>query len=228
MNTATVIERHESADGVVQLQRRGGDYEVIVNGVFLMATSNDHSARTLVRAACRAADRPAHVVIGGLGIGSSLAEALDTDGVEKVTVIEIDQRIIEWNRTHLAGHNGGALDDPRVTVVHGDVRDWLGGPADVDRMEPPPNAAPVDVVCLDTDNGPQWLVRDDNAELYAARGLELLVRRVTPDGVAAFWSAAHVPEFAARLAAHFDEVDRVDVDVPRGEPDRVYVARRVL
>jgi spermidine synthase len=68
------------------------------------------------------------------------------------------------------------------------------------------SAAAFDLIALDTDNGPAWLVRDDNAALYEPRGLELVRRALRPGGVAVFWSPEHYPWFARRLEAPFVRV----------------------
>ena len=55
-----------------------------------------------------------------------IAEALASDLVERVTVIEIEPAVIAWSRAYLAARSGGALEDPRVEVVCADLVDWLG------------------------------------------------------------------------------------------------------
>jgi len=66
----SVIERCNSSCGELQLQRRGKDYEIISNGVFLMATYNGESERLLVRMPLAILDKPIEILIGGLGVGS--------------------------------------------------------------------------------------------------------------------------------------------------------------
>ena len=72
---AVVLERRQTADGELVLRRAGGHLELIMNGVFLMSTSNGASERELVRAA-----RPrGRLLIGGLGAGFSLAVSTFND-----------------------------------------------------------------------------------------------------------------------------------------------------
>ena len=97
-----VIERVQTPRGEIQLQSRGSDYEIISNGTFLMATYNGESERLLVKAALNASHEPKQILIGGLGVGYSLAEALDYPGVERVTVVEIEEKIIEWYRSYFS------------------------------------------------------------------------------------------------------------------------------
>jgi spermidine synthase len=208
-----IVARAQGPQGELALRAVGDDYEIISNGVFLMDTRNGESERLLVQLALR--DRPprARLLIGGLGVGFSLAEALRSDLVERVTVVEIDPQIIEWNRTWLASFSHGALADPRVEIVNDDLIAWL----ERDRE-------PFDAICLDIDNGPAWTVTEANERLYSSEGLALLRRRLTLYGILTLWSAAEAPGFDERLRLAFDKVEMVRVPVPRGEPDVIYVA----
>lgn len=72
-----VLDRREGPYGEVVLRRSGELLQIIANGCFLMDTSDGRSERLLVDAARDALDgRPApEVLIGGLGVGFSLAHA---------------------------------------------------------------------------------------------------------------------------------------------------------
>jgi spermidine synthase len=86
-----------------------------------------------------------------------------------------------------------------------------------------------DVVALDTDNGPEWLVRGENARLYAPAGLNAVRGALRPGGVAVFWSPDAYPSFEGDLHDVFDDVRTVAaVDVIDGRPldYTMYVARR--
>jgi len=210
-----VLERVAGRLGELVLRRHGRDFEVISNGVFLMDTRNGVSERLLVRVALRDLRGPARLLIGGLGVGFSLAEALVSHLVQQVLLVEIEPAVIEWNRTHLAARSGAVLEDPRVEVVCADLVGWLGSTAE--RFA---------AICLDVDNGPGWTVAEANGRLYSQEGLELLREHLVPGGALTIWSASSVDEFASRLRRVFGRVERFTVEVPRGEPDVVYAARR--
>ncbi|MFI0450052.1 spermidine synthase [Actinomadura sp. 6N118] len=211
------IERAHGRSGELVLRRAGAHYEIISNGVFLMDTRNGESERLLVRAATAGLQPPVSLLIGGLGVGFSLAEAAALPGVAAVTVVEIEPAVIGWHATHLRPFSAEALDDPRVHVVNADLLDHLRG-----------SSGRHDAICLDIDNGPEWTVTPANAGLYGDDGLALLTSRLTGHGVLAVWSAGAAPAFEARLRARFAEVETRPVPVPRGEPDVVYLARRPL
>jgi spermidine synthase len=214
-----MTELLDEVDGVcgrLVLRRVDEDFEVIANGVFLMDTRNGESERLLVSVAADLVPGKARMLIGGLGVGYSLRAALDHPGVGDIVIVEREPAVIAWNRTGpLRDVHGDALADDRVTVLEADLVEWLG------RTE-----ERFDALCLDIDNGPRWTVTEGNAALYGDSGLDMLAGRLRPGGVLAVWSAEASAAFTRRLRARFNEVQVLDVPVPRGEPDVVWLARR--
>jgi spermidine synthase len=218
-----VVARVQGRAGELVLREHGRTYEIISNGVFLMDTADGASERLLVRSALDALDRtsavapPARrILLGGLGVGFSLAEALGSDTVAEVVVVEWEQTIVAWNRSTLGQRTGGHVDDPRVRCVVADLVTWLRSAA-TDRF---------DAICLDVDNGPHWTVAPENAWLYTDEGLATCRARLVDGGAMSVWSAARVDSFELRLRTHFATVERHEIPVARGEPDVVYLARR--
>lgn len=208
-----VVERVTTDRGELVLRRDGEHYEIISNGTFLMDTRNGTSERHLVSAALELHAAPARVLIGGLGVGFSLVEALADDRVRQVDVVEIEPALVDWHRTHLASCSAGALDADRVRLIVGDVVEELRA-----------TTVRYDVICLDVDNGPQWTVTGANAALYDDAGTALLASRLRPDGVLAVWSASPAPAYREVLGRHFASVGVQEIMVPRGEPDVVLIA----
>ncbi|WP_052852342.1 polyamine aminopropyltransferase [Streptomyces avicenniae] len=68
------------------------------------------------------------LVLGG-GDGLALREVLRYPDVAEVTLVELDPAMTELGRTYgaLRELNGGAFEDPRVTVVNADAFTWLRG-----------------------------------------------------------------------------------------------------
>jgi spermidine synthase len=235
---SVTVERLQTPRGELVLRRDGEHHEIVSNGMFLMDTRNGESERELVRAAV--CGPGARVLIGGLGVGFSLAEALAL-GAASVTVVEIEPAVLRWNREHLGTV---ALDDPRVIVAIEDLADFLArdhgpgclrardagpGPGAPGRRDPGPRGAGdhggYDAICLDVDNGPEWTVTVDNAALYGEAGLSAVDRRLAPGGTVAVWSAGRAPAFEARLRRRYRDVTVTEIPVPRGEPDVVWTAR---
>jgi spermidine synthase len=207
-----IVDRRQGVNGELVLRRAGRDFEVIANGTFLMDTRDGRSERALVREAV-AGMRDARVLLGGLGVGFSLDEALRAPEVVEVVVVEVEPAVVEWGRTHLRPHGGAGLDDPRVGVLVADLAEA------VETLEPA-----FDAVCLDVDNGPGWLVHERNRRLYDQVGLRAMRRLLRPGGRVAVWAAAADAGFEARLREYFDAVRTVAIPVARGPDDVVYVA----
>ena len=207
-----VVERRQTERGELVLRRAGAHFEVIANGTFLMDTRDGRSERALVREAVPAGTG-LRVLLGGLGVGFSLDEALSLPGVGEVVVVELEPAVVEWARSHLRGCAGHGVDDPRVRLVAADLGAALGT-----------LAGPFDAICLDVDNGPGWLVHPANAAIYADAALERMRGLLRPGGRLAVWAAAADAGFAARLGRHFAAVRTVAIAAPRGPDDVVYVA----
>ena len=211
-----VLERVVTRRGELVLRREGAEFEIISNGVFLMDTRDGRSERLMVAAALgRCPVSAPRVLICGLGVGFSLAEAVSDPHVARVDVVEISAEIIGWHATHLRHLAGSAWDDGRVHVINADVVAWLAR-----------RQGPYDVICLDVDNGPEWTVWDANQALYGDEGLRRVRDSLRPGGVVAVWSAAEAPAFSDRLQRHFSGVHAYRVPVSRGQPDVVYLAKR--
>ena len=211
-----VLERAVTRRGELVLRRAGTEFEIISNGVFLMDTRDGRSERLMVTSAlARCPAATPEILICGLGVGFSLAEAVSQARVVRVDVVEISAEIIGWHATHLRHLAGSAWDDGRVHVINADVVAWLAR-----------RQGPYDVICLDVDNGPEWTVWDANQALYGDEGLRRVQDSLRPGGVVAVWSAAEAPAFSDRLLRHFSGVHAYRVPVSRGQPDVVYLARR--
>ncbi len=207
-----VLDRRSTPRGELVLRRVGDAFELIANGVFLMDSRDGRSERELVRHAVPAG-RPAEVLLGGLGLGLSAAEALSRPEIRAITVVEIEAQIVEWVRTTLRPVTRLDLDDERIHLVIDDIATYVA------RME-----RPVDAICLDLDNGPDWLVHEANASLYTEQGLALLRERLRPGGRLTVWSPSPAPALAADLQACFGDVHAVTVPRRNLPPDVIYVA----
>jgi spermidine synthase len=214
--TAEVVERTTGRCGELVLRRDGEHHEIVANGMFLMDTRGGASERLLVRAAADRMPPPGRMLIGGLGVGFSLAAALAHPSVTAVQVVEREAAVIRWNRGPLVAAHGDALRDARVAVHEADLVEQL----------PAAEPGAYDAICLDVDNGPDWLVSPANAWLYAGAGLAAAARALSPNGVLAVWSAAPSPALTERMRTVFTEVEIQEVPVNRGAPDVVLLGGR--
>ncbi|MFF8866785.1 spermidine synthase [Streptomyces sp. NPDC015139] len=218
-DSPVVLDRRDGPYGEVVLRRQGALLQIIANGCFLMDTSDGRSERLLVDAAYGALDgRPApEVLIGGLGVGFSLAHAAADARWGRITVVEREPAVIGWHRGGPLGElSAAALADPRTEIVEADLVNYVNETSDT-----------FDALCLDIDNGPDWTVTEDNDGLYASAGLAACARVLRPGGVLAVWSAKPSPEFEGSLRnAGFQQVRTEEVPVARGVPDAVHLGVR--
>ena len=221
------LARAESERGEVVLrERRDPDagvnapavLELRANGVFVMDTQETSSERGLARAALAKVTDPRRVVIGGLGLGFTLHEVLADQRVEQVVVVEIEDALVQWMRDGTAPHGPAYLADERVTVMTADIRTAMA--------EAPP--ASYDLVLLDVDNGPGFLVYDDNEAIYQREFLQQTKACLRPGGAVVIWSAAESPTLQAELQEVFGDAVAVPYDVTlqsRDEHYWIYLAR---
>jgi spermidine synthase len=83
-------------------------------------------------------------------------------------------------------------------------------------------AASLDLVLLDVDNGPGYLVYDDNASLYRTEFLKTCHDRTRPGGVVAVWSSAQAAELVDVMRAVFGECEELTVPVLLGTRETTY------
>ncbi len=190
-------------DGKLRLYRRGGEFSIRVNSSELMNSSSHGSEDAMAELACaeisgRAGPR---ILIGGLGMGYTLAAALRLLGPDaKVLVAELVPELVAWNRGPLAALAGHPLKDSRVEVSETDVAYIL-------RAE----HHAYDAILLDVDNGPEGLTRQANDWLYSKPGLDAAFAALRPAGVLAVWSAVPDPSFSRRLRQAGFMADQVRV-----------------
>ena len=175
----------------LRLLQRDTEFSIRVGNQELMNSRVFGSEQALAELACtRIADRPtARVLIGGLGMGYTLAAALGALNADaQIVIAELVPAVVVWNRGligHLTGH---PLNDTRVQVRELDVAKLL-------RKE----TRAYDAILLDVDNGPEGLTRKENDWLYELNGLNAAYAALRPGGVLAVWSAGYDPTFTQRL-----------------------------
>jgi len=156
-----------------------------------MSTRKHGSEDALGTLPCQRLKNPeaARVLIGGLGMGFTLAAALKVVGSRaEVTVAELVPEVEEWNRGALGERSGHPLNDPRTKVHIGDVAKLMRR-----------KRGYYDVIALDVDNGPEGLTQTSNDWLYTTPGIVAAQEALTPGGFVAYWSAAPDGAFHDRL-----------------------------
>lgn len=190
------VARAEGPRGEVALRRRGPHLELVVNGAFAMDTVDTSSEVALARLALEQVARPAAVLVGGLGLGFTARAVLADPRVERLDVVEVEDHLVDWARgavePALVPELAHLEDDPRCRLWATDVAAVLAGTV--------PPAGPWDVVLLDVDNGPDFLLHEPNARLYAVEGLRAALTQVRGGGALLVWSSHRAPRLLENLA----------------------------
>jgi len=214
LNEWVLIDSAQVPDtgGFMRLMQRGDELVIRVDGRELMSTHVHGSEDALADLAVDQLERrvgkqrgpkqpDARILIGGMGIGFTLAAALKRVGPEALVVVaELVPAVIEWNRGVLGETAGHPVNDPRTSMHQGDVADLIRSPP-----------APWDAILLDVDNGPTGLTRASNDWLYSWQGLNAAFAALRPQGVLGIWSAAPDDSFTRRVKRAGFNVDPIGV-----------------
>lgn len=194
-------------------RRDDGALELRVNGVFVMddvETSSEQSiAGTVIDLGAR------KILVGGLGLGYSLRALLASPQVTRVVVAELHPEIVGWMRD---GTIPGAdlLADERTQVVVGDVRDVVAAQS--------PES--LDAIVLDVDNGPDFLVHDDNAAVYEGDFVEVCASRLRPGGALCVWSMNDSEGLRLAMGEHLADIRAESVAVRlQGRAEHYWIVR---
>lgn len=193
-----LIDTDHLPDGAeLTLYEREGEHMIRCNGLELMTSEAVGSEEAFVKFGLeQLATEPGSVLIGGLGLGFTLAEVCRRMPETEILVAEISEAVVRWLKGPASNHNTHLLDGPLVTLQHADVLQLLKQTDTV-----------FDLILLDVDNGPEALVHPGNEDLYHVTGLQCVASRLSPNGAAVFWSAIEAPWFEGRLSHVFSTVN---------------------
>ncbi|MCP3940183.1 MAG: hypothetical protein GY710_01705 [Desulfobacteraceae bacterium] len=175
----------------VTLLVRDREFSIRTAGTELMNSRIHGSEAALAELACSRLDVKSgwQILIGGLGMGYTLAAALEQSGPDaQILVSELIPAVVRWNREYLGHLAGMPLADPRVRVEEEDVVKIIGK-----------RKTAWDAILLDVDNGPAGLTRKANDRLYGKIGLKACFDALRPGGILAVWSCAADEAFTRRL-----------------------------
>jgi spermidine synthase len=143
------------------------------------------------------------LIIGG-GDGGMLREVCRHKTVESVTMVEIDQAVIDMAREYLPNHSAGAFDDPRLNLVIADGMDYVRQTEDR-----------FDVIISDSTDpiGPGEVLFTDDFYAQCKRILNQGGIMVTQNGVP-FFQIDEVQTTRRRMSAHFTDQTFYSAAVP--------------
>ena len=205
--------------GELCLYQRATEFSIKIKGGGELMNSRVHGSEdALAEQTCARlvhSDKP-RLLIGGLGMGFTLAAALQHAGTHaQIMVAELVPAVVTWNKGPLGECAGHPLQDPRVTVSETDVAQLITT-----------GQQTYDAILLDVDNGPEGLTRKENDWLYSIDGLNEAYMALRPQGVLAVWSAGPDKDFLQRLRKVGFEVEEVRVRTrgPKGARHVIWFA----
>lgn len=202
--------------GPYKLKIYKNKYEVSACGTLLFGSKEKTSCTQLARVALKHHPSPKIILLGGLGMGFTLQEALKESTVKQIEVIEIEPKVVEWNKKLFARQNDNAVNDPRVKIFITDIINYL----------PRALSQKYDIIILDIDNGPANVIHLDNSYLYSTEMLKITAELLSPAGLLAIWSVTREEWFLKRLNKIFKEVQEKTILTPhkKSNSDYVYLA----
>ncbi len=195
--------------------------EITLDHELLMSSYNTASERALAgEALARHTGRDLSVLVGGLGLGYTANEVLQSARVRRVEVIEFLPEVVGFLRKGLVPLSQELLADPRFGVREGDVYATLRSPAD----------ECWDLVLIDVDHSPEEHLGSANQSFYTESGLARAKQHLAPGGVLAVWSYSESTPFVDALRTAFGVVETVPVStvnelVDEEHTDWLFVAR---
>lgn len=189
----STLDTVNTPDGPLELRHAGGDaYMITIAGRVLMPSVASHSEEALSTLGCSpiAGRKAPRVLIGGLGMAYTLRAALNVLPADaEVTVAELTPAVLTWCQGPLASLTGGAVHDPRATVVIGDVAKLVREAA----------KAPYDAILLDLYEGPHAATQSSNDPFYGTAALSRSHNALKPGGVLAVWAEDPDAGFPQRM-----------------------------
>ena len=205
--------------GEMMLYQHGRDFSIMINGQDLMHSRQHESELELARLGCAhlVGHKAPRILIGGLGMGYTLRQALDMLSPQaQVVVGELVGAVVDWNRAFFGDLNGQPLADGRVDLQTGDIVELISR-----------STSRFDAILLDIDNGPDAMTDSGNRRLYGREGLQACCRALREQGCLAVWSAEPNKKFEQLLMSCSFHVRRYRVCAYKGSksPSRfVWVA----
>jgi spermidine synthase len=203
------IAHADSPRGGLVLRARSDDasgpsiIELRANGIFVMDSAEHTSERAMATAALALHDDPESVLVGGLGLGFTATAVLADRRVRRCVVVEIEEALVGWMRDGTVPHGPALLAEERLTVVTADIGIALAEAGE----------GRYDLVLLDVDNGPGYLVHESNAAVYQPPFLADVQRVLRPGGALVIWSADRSPALEEALREVFGNADTAAYDV---------------
>ena len=175
--------------------------EVSLDHALLMSSHITTSERALASIALQMHEGDdLQVLVGGLGLGYTVWESVQSPRVARAEVVEFVPAMIAWMKDGLLPLSSALAAEPRVHIVQGDVYQRLASPPDE-------GAPRYDLILIDVDHSPDERLDEARGDgFYTAEGLRAARRHLAPGGVLGVWSYAESSPFEKALREVFRQV----------------------
>lgn len=176
--------------------------EVTLNHEFLMSSLHNDSERALASTAIEIhGGADLQVLVGGFGLGYTAREALRSEKVSTVRVVELLPQVLQWLSNGLVPLSAELSGEPRLSLEQGDIYGQLASPPQ----------RRYDVIMIDVDHSPDERLGEESSDFYTEPGLVAARSHLAEGGVLAVWSYAENSPFADSLRSVFKDVHVLDV-----------------
>ena len=177
--------------------------EVTLNHEFLMSSYLTDSERALSRIGLEMlsstdsqSQAGLNVLVGGLGLGYTAAEALKSDRVASVEVVEFLPEVISWLADAKVPLADQLNREQRLAVNQGDIYAKLTGPA----------TTAFDLIAIDVDHSPEDVLGEQSHDFYSQEGLSCARSHLAPNGILGIWSYAEDSPLLVNMKQVFTDV----------------------
>jgi spermidine synthase len=204
-------------------------WEVRLGDDYLMSSLFTESERQLAILGLAPLSGDLDIVVGGLGLGYTAAEALKNENVRRVLVIDLFPAVIEWHQRGLVPIGDQLANDPRCELRQGDFFALARTGFDVDER-----GKKFDAVLLDIDHTPELVLDDSNRSFYSPAGLAAVRNQLKPGGTFALWSDDPANDSVTSLLRDaFGSCEAHNIEFPNPytrstSVNAVYVAQNIL
>ncbi|PYS90849.1 MAG: spermidine synthase [Acidobacteria bacterium] len=201
-------------------------FEVKLGDEYLMSSLFTEAEQQLATLGLAPLSGELDIVIGGLGLGYTAAEALKNKSVRHLLVIDLFQAVIDWHHDRLVPNGDILTKDARCELRQGDFFELARTGFDTEDPE-----RKFDAILLDIDHSPEHFLDAGNKSLYTSEGLASIRNQLKPKACFALWSNDPANEdFTAHLRSAFGSATSHNIEFPNPytnslSVNSVYVAR---
>ena len=202
-------------------------FEVKLGDEYLMSSLFTEAEQQLAILGLASLEGELDVVIGGLGLGYTAAEALKNKNVNRLLVIDLFQAVNDWHKEGLVPLGDVFAEDTRCELRQGDFFELARTGFDATDPE-----RKFDAVLLDIDHSPEHFLGPASKSFYTADGLAPVRTQLKPGGTFALWSNDPVDDdFTKHLKKIFGSAAAHNIEFPNPytnstSVNSVYVAQK--